>query len=247
MNAAGTQLYRVPDAATSTGVRAGMAAVSVASLVFLLIGEIHQHVVVGRTKHSEAVHHPNLVQDAPKRPNWAPAENTVTQYIIPVGDIAPLTTPNDGVLLLGDFLRTGDEEAPTWHVEPSLVAAAVAGTGSAPPPAVAAAPTRLAAASAAPSFAPTMSPTGRPIPPPPPMAAPDPPVRIAVPVAMHAPPPPPPPSSMAPPMPSTMLPPLTAAPPMPAPNPAPESAVTVAAGPPPPPPLPRRRPQNSTP
>jgi hypothetical protein len=254
MNVAGTQLYRIPGAATSTGVRAGMAAVSVASMVFLLIGEIQQHIALRRTKDSDVLHHPiAAAYNAPKRPNWAPAETSVTQYIIPVGDIAPLAKPNDGVLLLGDFLRTGDEEAPSWHVEPSLVAAAVSGAGYTLPPSVAAAPTRPAvpssSSSSSPSFAPNMSPTGRTIPPPPPMAAPDPPVRMAVPVAMQAPPPPPSTGLAAPPMPSAMPPPPMPSPlpSGPAPQSAPLSAVPVAVGPPPPPPLPRRRPQNPTP
>ena len=101
MNAAGPQLYRIPGAATSVGVRAGMAAVSVASLAFYLIGKTQQHMLVRNLKREG--HVPDKAAPAAvKRPDWAPAENSVTQYIIPVGDIAPISRPNDGVLLLGD-------------------------------------------------------------------------------------------------------------------------------------------------
>ncbi len=270
MNGAGPQLYRIPAAATSVGVRAGMAAVSIASVAFYAIGKTQQHMHVRHLKREAAVPQ-EAPPEPPKRPLWAPEENKVTQYIIPVGDIAPLAMPNDGVLLLGDFLRTGDEEAPNWHVEPSLVAAAVSGgvVYAAPPVAPHASPVLAAIPSPVPGFTPAMTLSGPPMPPPPPMGAPDPsPVRLAVPTAVRPSmppppprftPPPPPPASTAPPPPPASTapppPPHASAPPPPPPMGAPitpPAAVpppvsTVPApgspggGPPPPPPLPRRR------
>jgi hypothetical protein len=235
MNAAGPQLFRIPAAATSVGVRSGMVAVSVASLAFYVIGKTQQHMLVRELKRQDAVPE-KAPPEAPKRPLWAPEENSVTQYIIPIGDIAPLSMPNDGVLLLGDFLRTGDEEAPNWHVEPSLVAAAVSGgVVYAAPAVVTASPLRPVDPPAGPSFAPAMTPTGRPMPPPPPMRAPDPaPVRLAVPAAARSSMPPPPPGFT----PFQSPPPPSAA----ATSPPPPPPASATSPPPPPPPPPHGSP-----
>jgi hypothetical protein len=222
-----------------------MAAVSMASLAFYLIGKTQQHMQVRNMKREAAIPE-TAPPEAPKRPLWAPEENSVTQYIIPVGDIVPLSMPNDGVLLLGDFLRTGDEEAPNWHVEPSLVAAAVSGgVVYAAPPVVAASPIRPVYPSAGPSFAPAMSPTGRPMPPPPPMGPADQaPVRLAVPAGLRPSMPPPPPAftpgqpAFAPAPPAFM--PLQPPPPPPpaSTTPPPPPPPPPASSPPPPPPPP---------
>jgi hypothetical protein len=246
MNGAGAQLYRVPGAATSVGVRAGMAAVSVASLAFYLIGKTQQHMLVRNLKR-EGIVPDKVVAVETKRPNWAPEENSVTQYIIPVGDIAPISRPNDGVLLLGDFLRTGDEEAPTWHVESSLVAAAVTGgTVRSVSAAATPAPVRYGDPPAGPSFPPAMTPTGRPMPPPPPGVNDEAPVRIAVPAAMRSgmPPPPPPPMAAPPAAAPALAATPTAATPMAAPPMAapPMSAPAMAPGLPAPGPTPAAAP-----
>lgn len=236
------QLYRVPDSITSIGVRAGCLAIAVGALVFFVIGEVHhRRVLAGMKVHGVTAAAP---PPSPKGPKWAPQESTVTQHIIPVGDIVPLSTPNDGVLLLGDFLRTGDEDTAAWHVEPSLVAAAVSGAAVVPAPTPAPAPRPVDAMHAA---------TVRDIPPPPPpgrhsspgplpMAVPqNVPVRapdaapavFAAPVSL-APRPVAPTAPPVPPAPSTAR---------PVPPPPPRSTPSAPSGrtpPPPPPPLPRR-------
>ena len=64
MNAAGPQLYLISGAATSIGVRAGMATISGVSLLFYLIGKFQQHIAVRQLKAAAATPDKSVAAEA---------------------------------------------------------------------------------------------------------------------------------------------------------------------------------------